>query len=151
MLQRIQSVYLLIAVLLIGTLFFLNMAELSSASELYSLTYKGVINQLTDEVTVAALALSILLVVTTVLLVIAIFLYKKRILQIRVCGLNIGLLLGLSVMIYFFGKTSASQLGAEIFFNWPLVLPLISLVLVFLAIRGIGRDEALVRSLDRIR
>ena len=33
----------------------------------------------------------------------------------------------------------------------PLALPIINIILTYLAIRAIGKDEALVRSLDRLR
>lgn len=154
MIQRIQSLFLLCALILTGSLFFLDLAQLATADSLYTLTNKGIVlTGATDIVQVAmpALALNLLLIVTVVVTTVSIFLYKRRLLQIRLCGLNLGLLLGVSVMIFFFGKMAASELNAELSFNWPLVAPLVSMVLVFLAIRAIGKDEALVRSLDRIR
>jgi hypothetical protein len=36
-------------------------------------------------------------------------------------------------------------------FNIAVVFPLIAIILDYLAIRNIGKDEALVRSIDRIR
>lgn len=33
----------------------------------------------------------------------------------------------------------------------PFALPIINIILTYLAIRAIGKDEALVRSLDRLR
>ena len=35
--------------------------------------------------------------------------------------------------------------------NWTIVLPIVNVILTYLAIRAIGSDEALVRSLDRLR
>lgn len=35
--------------------------------------------------------------------------------------------------------------------KWPVVLPAVSIILLFLARKGILADEKLVRSLDRIR
>lgn len=152
MIQRIQSVYLFFALIITGSLFFLNMAELATASEGYVLTYKGVFaSGETSILALPALALNILLLMAVLITGVTIFLYKKRMLQIRLSALNMGLHAGLSVMIFYFGKMAAKELQAELSFNWPLVLPLISLILIFLAMRSIGKDEALIRSLNRIR
>jgi len=80
---------------------------------------------------------------------IIIFLYKKRILQIKILGFTMVLLLGLvGVMLYFL---YAAFEGAEVVFKIPIVFPVIAFILDYLAIRAIGKDEALIRSLNRIR
>jgi len=154
MIQRIQTVYLLLATLLTGSLFFTTMADMATMEEFYQLTWQGIFKVGADakDLVVSSLALSILTVAVTTLSFVTIFLFKKRIIQIRLCGLNLGFLPGLSGMIYYMGKTGAQNLNAaDLSFNWPLVFPLIAMVLVFLALRAIGKDEALVRSMDRIR
>jgi hypothetical protein len=155
MIQRIQSLYLLTAAILTGSLFFVNLAEMASSEQFYELTWSGIFEIIDGNQNVLAVpgwALSILTILATALSLITIFLFKKRMIQIRLCSLNLGFLLGLSGMIYYMGKTGIKELPAtELSFNWPLVFPLISMVLVYLAIRSIGKDEALVRSMDRIR
>ena len=152
MIQRIQSLYLFFALIITSSLFYLNMAELATVSEAYALTFKGVISSGEASIlAMPAVALNILLLLAVVTTVTTIFLYKKRMLQIRLSALNLGLHAGLSVMIFYFGKMGAKELQAELSFNWPLILPLISLILIFLAMRAIGKDEALIRSLNRIR
>ena len=93
----------------------------------------------------------ILLCTIAMLLLISIFLYKKRILQIRLCVFNIVLNVGLIGMIVFYSKIAANAVHAEIEFKIASVLPLITSILLILAIRAIGKDEALVRSINRIR
>lgn len=153
MIQRIQSVYLLLALLLIGSLFFMDMALLTSGTSNYSLTHLGILEVTSDgmNLVMPSLALSILLWVTSIALVITIFLFKKRLLQIRIAGLTLGLLAGLAGLIFFFGKSGAKELSAELSFTWAIVLPIVSIVLIVMAIRAIGKDEALVKSLDRLR
>ena len=155
MIQRIQSIFLLIAALLTGSLFFLSLAEMANMKELYELTWQGIYlvePEGTTQLVMPGWALSILTILTTAVSFITIFIYKKRFIQIRLCALNLGLLLGLSGMIYYMGKSGAKELGAsELSFNWPLVLPLIAMVFIYLAIRAIGKDEALIRSMNRIR
>lgn len=155
MLQRIQTVYLLIAAILTGSLFFLTMAEMATMDELYRLNWRGIYLIEAGEpphLTMPAWALSILTIMATAISLLTIFLFKKRMIQIRLCSLNLGLNLGLSGMIYYIGKSGAKELGAsELSFNWPLVLPLIAMILIYLALRAIGKDEALIRSMNRIR
>ncbi|MDG5800223.1 DUF4293 domain-containing protein [Marinilabiliaceae bacterium ANBcel2] len=152
MIQRIQTIYLIIALALTSALFFIDMADIAGPGEFYNLNFKGVADTADENMLITTIpALTILLSVTTFLLFISIFLYKKRMIQIRVCALNMALLPGTSLMIFYTGRSFASELGAEIAYNITLVLPLIAAIFVFLAIRAIGKDEALVRSLDRIR
>lgn len=67
----------------------------------------------------------------------------------RILVFAILLMLGLFGMFYFF--TYYSFKGADVSFNIAVVFPLIAIILDYLAIRNIGKDEALVRSIDRIR
>ncbi len=53
---------------------------------------------------------------------------------------------------FFLGKSNAileEALPTHILM--PFALPFINIILTYLAIRAIGKDEALVRSLDRLR
>ncbi len=155
MIQRIQSIYLLMAAVLTGSLFFLNMAEMANMEDLFRLNWQGIFQVEADgnmQMMIPGWALSILTIAATAMSLITLFLYKKRMIQIRLCALNMGLLLGLSGMMYYLGKSGAKELGAtELSFSWALVLPLIAIVFTYLALRSIGKDEALVRSLNRIR
>jgi len=155
MIQRIQSIFLLTAGILTGSLFFFNMAEMADMEDLYRLNWQGIFQVNADgtmEMMIPGWALSILTILTTAISLITIFLFKKRMIQIRLCAINMGLQLGLSGMIYYLAKSGAKELGAtEVSFNWPLVMPLIAIVFTYLALRNIGKDEALVRSLNRIR
>ncbi|WP_372771941.1 DUF4293 domain-containing protein [Mangrovibacterium sp.] len=147
MIQRIQTVYMLISAILIGLLFSLPFAEIAHESMLYSFNIKGIVYQGT--VTENGMAIAGLIGIILLLHVAAIFLYKKRILQIRSLVLAILLNAGLFGMFYFF--TYYSFDNAEISFKVSVVFPLVSIILDYLAIRAIGKDEALIRSMDRIR
>jgi len=154
MIQRIQTVLLLLALILTGSLFFIDLAQLATAESSFTLTVKGVIEagNIENPATILpAQALKLLMITSVGALVASIFIYKRRILQIRICGLSLGFLIGLPVLTYFFGKSAARELEAAISFNWPVTFPLIAVVLVILAIRAIGKDEAMVRGLNRIR
>ena len=98
----------------------------------------------------ALMALSALI---ALIAMITIFLYKKRMLQIRLCIFNTILLVGFYGLFAFFlwkisGVSVAFQFGN---IRIALAFPLISIILNYLAIRNIGADEILVRSLNRLR
>lgn len=152
MIQRIQTLYLVLALIITGVLFTMDLAQLANETGLFTLTVDGIYSvDETNALVMPAYALMALLITNLLLLFVTIFLYKKRILQIRLCGMGLALLAGLSGMIFYWGKTASKELGAELSFSWAIVLPIIALVLVFLAMKAIGKDEALIRSIDRIR
>ena len=147
MIQRIQTIYVFISALLIASLMKLKFADLSVNNELYTFVARGVYNG--EELIFNGLAIFVFIPVIALLHFIAIFLYKKRILQIRILVFSIVLLLGLFGLFFYY--TYASFKGAQVAFKIPVVFPVVAAILDFLAIRAIGKDEALVRSVDRIR
>lgn len=103
--------------------------------------------------------LVVLAALTGIIALVAIFLYKNRILQMRVVA--VGFLLNvIYVFLLFFwavdgyGKTFAQALGGsglEVSWFVGAYAPLASIVLLILAHRGIKKDEAKVRAADRLR
>ncbi|GIV33961.1 MAG: membrane protein [Chitinophagales bacterium] len=131
MIQRIQTVWwLLSAILLVGMLF-LPVFRSPDGTLLYPNNF--VILLLTALVTAGG---SLLII----------FLYKNRPFQIKAGWVLILLhLLLMGILGYwFFSQTGLAYLPAT-------VIPLISLIFQILAIRGVRKDEALVKSMDRLR
>ncbi len=93
---------------------------------------------------------AILLVACTVNLV-DVFLYKNRILQARLCLLSMFLFVLWYAVYAFFGFSIPETLKASFHVDFCACLPFISMILTFLARKGILADERLVRSMDRIR
>ncbi len=147
MIQRIQTLYILLAAILTALLLKLNFAELTVSGEFYIFNAKGIISG--EQTLFSGLPLFLFSWLISLLHLGAIFLYKRRILQMRILVFTIILLLGLfGVMLYFL---YASFSGAEVAFKIPMTFPVIAIILDYLAIRAIGKDEALIRSLNRIR
>jgi hypothetical protein len=96
-----------------------------------------------------------MLLLTAIVPLVTLFLFKKRLLQIRLCAVNIVLLLGTLIFIaiyYYLGSRFFAEFSYEVRgFKIAAIFPLLSLVLTYLAARAIFKDEMLVRSLDRIR
>lgn len=137
MIQRIQSVYLFLAAVAALLLLILPIGALSleSAPELDMV-------KATEVMALMALAL-----VMVSLSLFAVFLYAKRGLQIQVGGLG---LLSAVAFVAVFLAGFASQFDA---FR-PMAgaaMPVLYIVFVLLAIRGIRADEKLVKSMDRFR
>jgi hypothetical protein len=147
MIQRIQTVYLFISTLLIASLLKLKFAELSVNDEIYTFVARGIYN---GEILIFnGLAIFLFILLVALIHFVVIFLYKKRILQMRILVFTIVLLLGLFGMFFYFAYAGFADAKAA--FKIPVVFPIVAAILDFLAIRGIGKDEALIRSLNRIR
>jgi ABC-type Na+ efflux pump permease subunit len=147
MIQRIQSVYLFISIVLTGLLFLLPFAEIAQDGAIYLFNFKGIL--LGDVLKVNGVVIPVLLVVIMALHGLAIFSYKNRPRQTRLVVFAIVALVALIGLFIYFTYLSFS--GALVSFKFGAVLPLVAIVVDYLAIRAIGKDEALIRSIDRIR
>ncbi|HLN74458.1 MAG: DUF4293 domain-containing protein [Methylococcaceae bacterium] len=147
MIQRIQTVYLVISTILLGLLFLIPFAEIAVDGIIYLFNYKGISADGTLKYN--GYALSILIGVLVILHAVIILNYKNRIRQIRFLVLSILLMLGLFGMFFFF--THYTFGNASVSYKVSVFFPLIAVILDYLAIRAIGKDEALIRSIDRIR
>lgn len=153
MLQRIQTVYLLIITVLTALMLFLPLALLRVGTDLYSFDVFGVNTVAPQpELVYPTWGLFVFTALIALLALVAIFLYKKRMLQIRICVFNAILMLGFYGFFAYLVYVMKQELGDLTFsVRIALAFPLINLILDYLAIRNIGADEVLVRSLDRLR
>lgn len=136
--QRIQSVYLLLVAILMTVYSFMNVVLVqSSVNPMEKLS-------LFDASTVSFM-LSILV---AVLSAVTIFKYKKLNLQITLCSCNIILILGqLTVLVL--EVIAKNYISIEFFISN--IMPVISIILLALSIAGIRRDKKILGSYDRIR
>ena len=136
MLQRIQTVYLLLAAGVSAGLIFVFHIWI---------TEQDVVVYAKDELLYFALFLG-----SAILSIVAIFMYKNRKSQFVMGRLNIILnfiLLGFFVYqsLNISGETAVSEKGIG------MLLPIVSIVLLALANKAIKKDEDLVKSVDRLR
>lgn len=155
MIQRIQSLYLLLVVILsVITLFSVQVEFLGNEQAVqYLLSYKGIH---TTSVGVATPNLNVwsltaLCVLMPLVALITIFLYKRRILQIRLSIINSVLFAGYYALLFLYVWQIGTALNADWHLGFATAFPLINIILTFLAIRSIGKDEALIKSLNRLR
>ena len=141
MIQRIQSVYLALAAVLMLSLLFFDLPWTSPAAADFGWF------------TPVLLALPVILAVG---IVATIFLYGNRQRQKRYVEILQYAVVAFMVLLYGAmyaagdlhfardGATSAGKVAA-------MIIPVLAYVLLFLARQGISRDIALVRSMDRLR
>lgn len=153
MLQRIQSIWLLLSAALLVALFlvpfgYLVLADQSTiqleALNKVALPWDSMLNTCTKFIgifSIHAFAFSL----------IALFLFKNRKRQKRVVFVStiFKVLVLVFVGIAFYQDRSLTELTFH--FHWAALFPIIAIIFDLLAVVGINKDEALIRSLDRIR
>jgi hypothetical protein len=158
MLQRLQTLYLAIVAIACILLFFFPLANYYDEIQGNYKFFLYGIQSMDPEPKVTfssffTIPLVFLVVVSFIFTVSTIFLYKKRLLQIRICTFNVLTNIVLIMVIFFFYATRIKTMTLiEPDYNYiGIVLPLISLAFLVLASRAIRKDEALVKSADRLR
>jgi len=155
MIQRIQTLYLLLVVTLSGVVLFSAFAGLVNTTDAlnYIVNYKGIFlvqangNQFLQSVWGLTTLASIIPLVALV----TIFLYKKRSLQIKLSIFNIMLMVAYYGVLFFYLWQFGSVYHADWFLEVVTAFPLVNVILSALAIRSIRKDEALIKSLNRLR
>ncbi len=151
MIQRIQTIYLLLAAVILGLVLLLPIASMVDAqANSFSYLFYGVVDS-SNTLVIIDYPLAIILCLIPFLNLITIFLYKSRILQMRICIFNILLMFGSLALIWFYSYEAENVLFVDTYFSYPVVFPLVAAILTFMAFRGIRKDEILVKSADRIR
>lgn len=139
MVQRIQTLYLFIVIVLQSVLLSTNIAKYVALSG-EEIIYK----------TIEIPLLSALASFTALIPAISLFLYRKRMLQMRFNIFNSILLLALQGFIVYYIVLFYRQ-STSFVFSIQSVFPVISIILSILAIRNILKDELLIKSLHRLR
>ena len=142
MIQRIQSIYLLLTVLISAALFFIPLFEVPSAvAGAGPVKFMITSNALLLVLSCAIGALSF----------ITIFIFKNRPFQMRICRLILILIFIMIGLLFYTSDTISNGLNQKVIYKIGTYLPLLQVVFVFLAHYGIKKDEKLVRSADRLR
>ena len=149
MIQRIQTVYLFFVAVVLIVCMFMPVSYFIGPEQIVSkMTNLAIVAQ-DGSANYAPWALFVILLVSAALALFTIFLFKKRMLQIRLTVFSTILLIGyyitLGVFIY--------MLKGDAHFRVALgaCLPFIAIVLNWLSIRAIGKDEMLVKAYERLR
>ena len=143
MIQRIQTIYLLLASIVSGVLIFVFNLWESLKNSIYALDFL-------DSDSYILKLIPVLFLASAILAFIAIFIFKNRKLQFVIGRLTIlinlillGLLIYLSLTLP--GEAAVSEKGIGMF------IPILAILLIVLANKAIKKDEDLVKSADRLR
>jgi len=166
MIQRIQSVYLLIVVILGTVLYFMPVVvfttpydagiqrefELSAAGLEETSDDYGFTDMVLEPVEMSGTAMLAVATFLMPLLAMAIiFLYRRRIFQARMCIFLAAFCIGYYAVLGAFIWFGKRQVAADWDLLFSACIPLINLVLTLMAARQILKDEAKVRAADRLR
>lgn len=151
MIQRIQTVYLLIAtVLLIVTMCQPVGSFVAGEGSVYDFMNYGI--KFPDgTISSTSWGMFALLILSAIVSFGTIFIFKNRILQIRMTVFNSIILIGYYITFIVFMFVLKGKLEASYQLSWALALPLVCIILNYLAIRAIGKDEFMIKAADRLR
>lgn len=177
MIQRKQTLFLLIVLGLLIAMLFLPLVEITISPN--SETVTNIDGSISKTAVISASSIKmdawglyydsekvyqdgfiyflVLLFLTIAAIITTIFSYRHRLFQIKLCYMIwiflLGLMIFTAVFFYRLNEILVSVGGANVASNYSItaIFPIVSLILVWLAYRGIIKDESLVRSLDRLR
>ena len=160
MIQRIQTIYLLLVVALGITLCFVPVVQFvtpegAEVVRAWQLTALGMTETTVTELPAIPLnglwGLLLASALIPVLALVDIFLYNKRLLQARLNIFTIMLCLGYYGVLAIYIYLAKMVIDIDVYVMGWACLPLVCLVLTVMATRRILKDEALVRAADRLR
>ena len=155
MIQRIQSLYLLLTTLL-SLLFlkgsFLNFIEKSGT--VIKITFNGIARDAGgqgQELIEKLLPVSAFIILIPVFSLITIFIFKNRKIQLRFALSVIIFIIGFIFVLIYYSWIVITEYRAEIVLGFKMAIPLLMLIFAVLAYRGIKKDDLLIKSYDRLR
>lgn len=143
MIQRRQTIFMFLSSVLSVLMFFMPLASFDNGSSIVKFTLTGS----------SVWPLAVLAVLMTALPVFTAFLYKKRERQVKLCQLVLLLnvvFVGL-FLLYYIPDIQEVNSVETVQYKMGSFIPLLSILLEILAIRGIKKDIELLKSIDRLR
>ena len=144
MIQRIQSVFLLLAAIIMGALFKVPFAM---SDKIASPFFEDKLFNVLDHTVLMVLA-----ILGGIIALASIFMFRNRNLQLRLGYVGIITSLFLALVAFWLVYSNADAMGdTQIEDQFGLYLPPIALVFFFLANYFIKKDQKTVESMDRLR
>jgi len=151
MIQRIQTLFLLAVLVLSALMCMGDLIKMDNGTgTLFTISFAG-LGEEGGEIIQRLWPLSVIMVIVPLLALIAIFLFKKRRLQMRVTMLVLLLSLGTLILGAFYIIMFDRKIDITVIWQVKAIFPLISAILAWLAYRSIMKDDQMVRSYDRLR
>ena len=155
MIQRIQSVFLILAFASAVAVFFFPLASFLGKYHYVKLTVLEVAEQHQYDVEWPnTLPLAAVLGLTGLLSFVTIFIYKNRVAQMRLIRFSVLLNIVFLALIFFYYVPELESIintTADYISEPGIFLSIVPLIFLVLALRFIRKDEKLVRAADRLR
>ena len=155
MIQRIQTLFLFLVFLIILACFFFPVASFWGDLYIVKLGVLGVEEQFQyDAVWPNTILLPVVLGLIGFLSFVTIFLYKRRMVQMRLIRFALLLNIVYLALVFFYyvpELESITQTNADYITEPGVYLSIVSVLFLILALRFIRKDEKLIRSADRLR
>ena len=151
MIQRIQSVYLFLAGLVLAFTFCMPLVNFSNAEGAAGTMYAATIVGADGNVVSHPFGVLTFTIVSILLAFATIFLYKNRRRQIMMTNILLVLILLVYVTVIAYSMAFNAKHDATMAGSYGAIFPLASYVLGWLARRAIRKDEELIRSTERFR
>ncbi|MCB0380750.1 MAG: DUF4293 domain-containing protein [Flavobacteriales bacterium] len=157
MIQRIQSVFLLLVFILGALMFVSPVLNFNSYEASFTMNAYTTFNASDHMVVSKNIGIGAMQGLIALLALTTIFLFKKRQLQIKLCKLNLLLIavqIAALVLYIDVAKEAISpQNPGDVVLGlaFGFFIPILSFLLTYLAIWFIKKDEKLIRSADRLR
>jgi hypothetical protein len=145
MLQRIQSVFYFLTAITFAALFKLPFATSDAPIPQYM---DDQVYNVQDHIVLLGLSGA-----AVIIGILAIFLYKNRVLQLRFGYLliTLAILIPLVAFLLLYTEKTALNSSVTINDNLGLYIPIVAIIFAFLANRFVKKDDKLVKSMDRLR
>ncbi len=154
MIQRIQSLYLLFAIVFMAIFACMPYFTLGTVDATYQLGACGLTTVAAEGATTVSsqnYTVLILASLTMLLSLITIFLFKNRRLQVLLCKINTLFYITLYVVMALYGYMTYSDLQPATFATTSyVVFPVCALITNYLAMAAINKDERMVRDSERM-
>jgi hypothetical protein len=157
MIQRIQTIFLILVILLGVIAFFFPIMSFTGEGLTYTMNlYKTIAGNDMSNILYKNMGVGAMQGIVQLVALVAILLFKNRSLQIKIGKLIILLIAFQIAAIVMYSDTVKSLMDVSpedvvISFKFGAVLPVISLICAYLAVYYIRKDDKLVRSADRLR
>lgn len=147
-LQRLQSLYLLIAAILLGIFAFSTPVSLTAGKNVVSIS---AIPECCAQSAISNYVLIILIALTAILAFITIFKYKNLKLQLQLCSVCMLLTLVIGVVIGILAYQAIPEGNWECSVEWSSLLLVAAFILFFMARRGVAHDKKVIHDSESFR
>ncbi len=152
MIQRIQSVYLFLVAALLVLAMCLPIGRFVEPDSVSTHLFKPLGLALVDGSFQSTWGLFGILLLSAITALCSIFLFRYRMMQVRMTIFSTLLLIGFYLVFLVFFFVFRKELAPVSFrIGWGLCLPIVCIILNYLAFRAIYRDEIMVRAASRLR